>query len=98
MRFEFPKLLWLLMLVVPGLIAFFWWAGRQRKRLMDQFVNPRLLGQLLSASVKSKYRVPLVLASRSSPVPNEPLFVQVVGEVESKIAGTPVPFCKMVES
>ena len=48
MRFEYPKLLWLLLLVVPGLAAFFWWSARQRKRLMDQFVNPRLLEQLLS--------------------------------------------------
>ena len=48
MRFEHPRLLWLLIVVVPGLIAFFWWAARQKRRSIEQFVNPRLLGQLLS--------------------------------------------------
>src|SRR5205809_501173 len=65
MRFEYPKLLWLLLVVVPGLIAFFWWAARQKRRLMDQFVNPRLLGQLLSgiSPQYQKIRAALLIAS-----------------------------------
>src|SRR3954467_2089886 len=48
MRFEHPDLLWLLVLVVPGLAAFFWWSWREKRRVLDRFVNPRLLGQLIS--------------------------------------------------
>jgi len=48
MRFEYGKLLWLLLIVLPALIAFFWWAARAKRRLLDRFVNPRLLGQLMS--------------------------------------------------
>jgi len=48
MRFEHPNLLWILLAVVPGLAAFFWWSWREKRRVMDRFVNPRLLGQLIS--------------------------------------------------
>src|SRR5689334_3109375 len=48
MRFEYPKLLLLLLLVVPGLAAFFWWSWREKRRVMAQFVSPRLLSQLMS--------------------------------------------------
>src|SRR5260221_7629325 len=48
MRFEYGKLLWLLLLVLPSLAVFFWWASRAKRRLLDRFVNPRLLGQLMS--------------------------------------------------
>src|SRR5438270_2188394 len=47
MRFEYPKLL-LLLLIVPALMAFFWWSWREKQRVLDQFVNPRLLPQLMS--------------------------------------------------
>ncbi|HMC27158.1 MAG TPA: VWA domain-containing protein [Verrucomicrobiae bacterium] len=47
MRFEYPKLL-LLLLIVPALGAFFWWSWREKQRVLDQFVNPRLLPQLMS--------------------------------------------------
>src|SRR5438270_8423474 len=47
MRFEYPKLL-LLLLIVPALGAFFWWSWREKRRVLDQFVNPRLLPQLMS--------------------------------------------------
>src|SRR5436305_1950879 len=48
MRFEYPKLLLLLLLVAPGLTAFFWWSWREKRRVLDQLVNPRLLSQLMS--------------------------------------------------
>src|SRR5437764_151493 len=47
-RFEHVKLLWLLLPVVSGLAALFWWSWREKRRVMDRFVNPRLLGQLIS--------------------------------------------------
>src|SRR5438045_4713860 len=48
MRFEYPKLLLLLLLVAPGLTAVFWWSWREKRRVLDQLVNPRLLSQLMS--------------------------------------------------
>jgi len=46
MRFEHPQLLWLLLLALPGLTAFFWWSWRERRRLITQFVQSRLLAKL----------------------------------------------------
>ncbi len=43
MRFEHPKILWLLLVILPGLLAFFWWAMRSRKKLLEQFIQTRLL-------------------------------------------------------
>src|SRR5436190_15054962 len=65
MRFEYPKLLLLLLLVVPGLAAFFWWSWREKRRVMDRFVNPRLLGQLISgvSPALQKLRCYLLIAS-----------------------------------
>jgi len=48
MRFEYPKLLLLLLLIVPALGTFFWWSWREKRRVLDRFVNPRLLSQLMS--------------------------------------------------
>jgi Ca-activated chloride channel family protein len=45
MTFAQPQLLWLLLLV-PALLAFFWWSWRQRARLMTQFIRARLLPAL----------------------------------------------------
>lgn len=45
MRFEFAKVLWLLM-VLPALALFFWWAWRTRQRLLAQFIQVRLLSAL----------------------------------------------------
>ncbi len=46
MRFEHPNLLWLLLVLPPALLAFFWWAMRSRQRLLVQFIEARLLSQL----------------------------------------------------
>ncbi len=46
MRFEHPHLLWLLLVVPPALTAFFWWSERVKRRLLTQFVEPRLLATL----------------------------------------------------
>ncbi len=46
MRFEHPQILWLLLVLLPALLAFFWWAMRSRQRLLTQFIEARLLSQL----------------------------------------------------
>ena len=40
MRFEYPELLWLL-LGIPILLLFFWYARHHKKKLLHQFVQPR---------------------------------------------------------
>ena len=46
MRFEHPQILWLLLVVPPALVLFFWWASRQRQKLLEQFIQTRLLSTL----------------------------------------------------
>ena len=46
MRFEHPQILWLLLVLPPALLAFFWWAMRSRQKLLVQFIEARLLSQL----------------------------------------------------
>jgi len=46
MRFEHSNLLWLLLVIPPVLVAFFWWSERVRRKLLTRFVEPRLLAQL----------------------------------------------------
>ena len=46
MRFEYPQLLWLMLVVPPALAVFFWWAMRRRQQLLTQFVQARLLPTL----------------------------------------------------
>jgi Ca-activated chloride channel family protein len=64
-RFEYPYLLWLLLPVIPGLIAFFWWAWRTRQRLIGQFVQSRLLANLTVgvSTTRQKIRIGLLVAS-----------------------------------
>ncbi len=45
MRFEHLQNFWLLV-IPPALVAFFWWAGRQRQKLLTQFIEARLLPAL----------------------------------------------------
>ena len=46
MRFEHPNILWLLLVLPPALLTFFWWAMRSRQKLLVQFIESRLLSQL----------------------------------------------------
>lgn len=58
-------LLWLLLVIPPALIAFFWWAGRQRQKLLTQFIEARLLPALtigISQRRRKFRRALLVLA------------------------------------
>src|SRR6266849_584914 len=65
MRFEHPKLLLLLLLALPGLTAFFWWSWRERRRLIAQFVQSRLLPNLTVgvSATRLKIRLALLIAA-----------------------------------
>jgi Ca-activated chloride channel family protein len=65
MRFEHPHLLWLLFLAIPGMIAFFWWTWRTKRRLISQFVQSRLLANLTVgvSTARQKLRMGLLVAS-----------------------------------
>lgn len=46
MQFEHTHLLWFTLLAIPALMAFYWWAGRVKRRLIGQFIAARLLSSL----------------------------------------------------
>lgn len=46
MNFASAYILWLLVVIPPALLTFFWWAGRNRQRLLAQFIQARLLSAL----------------------------------------------------
>src|ERR1035437_2297158 len=46
MRFEYPQILWLLLVLPLALAMFFWWRERSRQKLLAQFIEARLLSQL----------------------------------------------------
>ena len=59
MTFANPHMLWLLLVIPPALLAFFWWAGRTRQRLLIQFIQARLLPTLTVgiSTTRQKIRV-----------------------------------------
>ena len=59
MRFANPHLLWLLLVFPPALAAFFWWSWRERQRLLTQFVEARLLPNLLSGLSPARRKIRL---------------------------------------
>ncbi len=61
MRFEHPDILWLLLVVVPALLAFFWWAGRERQRLVAQFIEARLLPELTVGVSAARQKLRVIL-------------------------------------
>ncbi|MCX6895216.1 MAG: VWA domain-containing protein [Verrucomicrobia bacterium] len=63
MRFEHPNILWLLAVVVPALVAFFWWSWRERQRLVTQFIEARLLPALTVgvSATRQKLRMACVI-------------------------------------
>ncbi|MCX8090889.1 MAG: BatA domain-containing protein, partial [Verrucomicrobiae bacterium] len=56
MEFAQPHLLWSLLVLPPALAPFFWWAQRQRQRLMTRFIEARLLPGLLSGWAPARRR------------------------------------------
>lgn len=65
MEFGRPQLLWSLLVLPPALAFFFWWAQRQRQRLMTQFIESRLLPGLLSgwAPARRRWRFACLIAA-----------------------------------
>jgi Ca-activated chloride channel homolog len=43
MRFEHLQILWLLLVVPPAMVLLFWFANRQKQKLLAQFISARLL-------------------------------------------------------
>ena len=65
MRFEHPRLLWLLFFAIPAAIAFFWWTWQTKRRLISQFVQSRLLANLTVgvSTARQKLRMALLVTS-----------------------------------
>ena len=65
MIFAYGYMLWMLLIILPALIAFFWWAWRERQRLMTQFIQARLLPGLISgvSPTRLKVRFALLIAA-----------------------------------
>ncbi len=61
MRFEHRDLLWYTLLLLPALIAFFWWSWRKRRQLIAQFVQSRLLAHLTVGVSARRQKMRLVL-------------------------------------
>ena len=61
MTFAYGHVLWLLLIVLPALVVFFWWAWRERQRLMTQFIQVRLLPGLISGVSPTRQKVRFVL-------------------------------------
>ena len=63
MRFEQPQIFWLLLVIPPVLALFFWWGERVRRKLLTQFVESRLLASLTVglSLTRRKIRYALVL-------------------------------------
>lgn len=59
MRFAHAHILWLLLVILPALALFFWWAWRERQRLMTQFIQARLLPGLISGVSPARQKLRL---------------------------------------
>jgi Ca-activated chloride channel family protein len=63
MNFAAPGRLWLLLFVLPPLIAFYWWSWRKRQQLITQFTSERLLGHLKVGVSPSRQKARMVMIS-----------------------------------
>jgi Ca-activated chloride channel family protein len=61
MRFEHANLLWLLLVVPPALALFFWWSMRVRQKLLAQFIQARLLSNLVVGISPTRLRIRFAL-------------------------------------
>src|SRR6266700_492767 len=59
MPFANKQLLWLLLVIPPAMVAFFWSAGRARQRLVTQFIQARLLPGLTVGISTRRQRISL---------------------------------------
>ena len=62
MNFANPNLLWLLLVIPPAMIAFFWWSLRKRQMLAAQFIQARLLPALTVGVSTARQKIRLALA------------------------------------
>jgi len=60
MNFAQPHTLWLLLVLSPALLVFFWWTTRERQRLMGQFIEARLLSGLVTGFSPVRRRIRMV--------------------------------------
>jgi Ca-activated chloride channel family protein len=56
-----PQMLWLLAILPPALVLFFWWAWRKRQQLVTQFISARLLGHLKVGVSPSRQKARMAL-------------------------------------
>ena len=61
MNFAYGHILWQLLVIPPALVVFFWWAMRERQRLMTQFIQARLLPGLISGVSPARMKARFVL-------------------------------------
>lgn len=61
MNFAHKHVLWSLLIILPALLVFFWWARRERQRLMAQFIQARLLPGLISGVSPTRQKVRFTL-------------------------------------
>ena len=57
MRFAHPQLLWLLLVLPPALLAFFWWCERARQKSLTQFIEARLLSSLTAGISPARRKI-----------------------------------------
>src|SRR5437016_977347 len=62
MSFANPHMLWLLLVLPPAMIAFFWWSWRKRQVLITQFIQARLLPGLTVGISGPRQKIRLALA------------------------------------
>jgi len=60
-NFANPHILWLLLVLLPALLAFLSWAARKRQRLLTQFIQLRLLPELTVGVSSEREQLRLVL-------------------------------------
>jgi Ca-activated chloride channel homolog len=67
MSFAAPHFLWLLLVLPPGLVVFFWWAMRKRQALIAQFIAARLLSGLIAgvSPQRQRFRFACIIAAVS---------------------------------
>ncbi|HEY3761131.1 MAG TPA: VWA domain-containing protein [Verrucomicrobiae bacterium] len=61
MNWEHLYLLWLLLVIPPALIAFYWWASRTRQKLLAQFIEARLLPALTVGISRRRRKIRMTL-------------------------------------
>lgn len=61
MQFEHPHYLWSLLVAVPAMVAFFWWAAREKRRIIESFISARLLPGLLVGVSPGRRRARVIL-------------------------------------